>query len=37
VLSGAGASVAVSADGSRVLTPGPARVENVCTTLAAIG
>ena len=35
ILSGSGAAVTVRADGSRVLTPGGTRVENICTTLAA--
>lgn len=35
VLSGSGTAVTVRADGSRRLTPGGARVENICTTLAA--
>jgi hypothetical protein len=34
VLSGSGAVVTVRADGSRLLRPGGARVENICTTLA---
>lgn len=37
ILSGGHPSIAVSADGSRVLTPGTARIENICTTLATTG
>jgi hypothetical protein len=37
VLSGSGAAVTVSPDGSRILAPGRAHVENICSALAPTG